>query len=111
MRLNVSSPVFTCQTVFSQEFNPAWPQLPSGKLLSDLMEVFAEENVFFRRLMSRSMEMKDLKGRDKEMYSIRNMLRECGEFITEEGRDKWRRRLYELYKQNIEDQEAPHGGS
>jgi hypothetical protein len=62
-------------------------------------------------LMSRPMELKDLKGRDKEMDSIRNMLRECGELMTIEERDKWRRRLYELYKQNIEDQEAPHGGS
>jgi hypothetical protein len=62
-------------------------------------------------LMSRSMELKDLKGRDKEMDSIRNMLRECGEFMTKEERDKRGRRLYELYKQNIEDQEAPHGGS
>ncbi len=42
-------------------------------------------------LMSRSMELKDLKARDKEIDSIglRNMMRECREFMTKEERDKW----------------------
>ena len=46
-------------------------------------------------LISCSMELKDLKGRNKETDSMRNILRKCGEFMTKEERDKCGRRLYE----------------
>ena len=62
-------------------------------------------------LMSRTMDLKDLKGRDKEMDNIRNMLSECGEFMTTEERHNWGRKLYELYKQNIEDNGASNDSS
>ena len=57
-------------------------------------------------VMSSTVELKDLKGRAKEMDSIRNMLRECGEYMSKEERDMWVRKLYEHYKQNIEDNGA-----
>ena len=57
-------------------------------------------------VMSHTVELKDVKGRAKEMDSIRNMLRECGEYMSKEERDMWGRKLYEHYKQNIEDNGA-----
>ena len=62
-------------------------------------------------VMSRSVEQRDLKGRAKEMDSIRNMLRECGEYMTQEERFMYGRKLCELYKQNIAEQNIENNGA
>ena len=62
-------------------------------------------------VMSRSVEQRDLKGRAKEMDSIRNMLRECGECMTQEERFMYGRKLCKLYKQNIAEQNIENNGA
>ena len=62
-------------------------------------------------VMSRSVEQRDLKGRAKEMDSIRNMLRECGECMTQEECFMYGRKLCKLYKQNIAEQNIENNGA
>ena len=52
-----------------------------------------------------------LDGEAKEMDSIRNMLRECGEYMTQEERFMYGRKLCELYKQNIAEQNIENNGA